>query len=53
MKIVKKRKVGRPEVADKVKVSQVFLKGSDIRKIEKKYETVTAAVKAEVLPKLA
>lgn len=47
----KKKQPGRPKSADKVKMMSAYLRKSEINRINKKYENLTEAVRAEVLPK--
>jgi len=47
----KKNGAGRPKIADKVKVVSAYLKDSEKKRIQKKYENITNAIRLEVLPK--
>lgn len=45
----KKRKAGRPKVADKVKVISAYLTESEQRRVERKFGNLSKAVRAKVL----
>lgn len=45
------KKVGRPKKKDKVKNVSAYLSDAERRKVEKKYTSVTNALRIEVLPK--
>lgn len=46
-----KGKVGRPKKKDKVKNVSAYLTDKEKVKVERKYESVTNALRIEVLPK--
>jgi len=48
-----KKKAGRPKVNDKVKVKYVYLTDSQEKKIIRKFNSLTKAVKERVLPECA
>lgn len=49
--MAKKKGSGRPKArGEKVKVDYVYMKGSDIKKIEKKHGNLTKALRDVVLP---
>lgn len=45
------KKIGRPKVKDKVKVVSAYLTESEKKRVEKRYQNITKALRAEVLPK--
>ncbi len=46
---VKKRKVGRPGVEDKVGSQTVNLRTSEVRKILKQFKTITESIREKVI----
>lgn len=45
------KKRGRPKVKDKVKVVSAYLTDSEAKKVVRRYESITKAIRLEVLPK--